>query len=492
MGLCACREQFCVNSHHSPEVAVGGALRDGKASKFGHMQLRSVLDKVGAAPDPTWRDMVSTGAALISTDIVANVACPSTAAVEAVFLDALDHLAYAFESPDAFMSFYRHFGWSSADEYFSARGEYQVMVVDVDHNDLDDRLAIIFLAYQVASANAERRKHSGGATCTICLDARTYETTCSISAWRVLELATRLEGTLTEIHGVFIDVVFTDRDRILCLAADYLGVPPKVEELERKIKGTGALLFRDGAGGTRKNLIEPCASLPIITFWLLGGICAMQVADLEKLSETVHIYLFEQALPGWQSMDVSDVIDSDLQPSWCFPPLPREVDAGYGVEPSNIRSSEESYTDTIMNYMHFQQVVASQPSSFTYISVGLARNNGFLPAPPGQKMLKIFGRPLNVLPGAVHVIKRAVDLPRAKEVFHHLMQAALQSSPDTIYKELCISVKDDEGTPRAILNAVTKHGTFMADAIFVALVAGPFAGFNTVEMQRRLAFVKLA
>ena len=38
--------------------------------------------------------------------------------------------------------FYQAIGWKNPEELFGTLGEHVVMIVDVDHNDSDDRLAI--------------------------------------------------------------------------------------------------------------------------------------------------------------------------------------------------------------------------------------------------------------------------------------------------------------------------------------------------------------
>lgn len=496
MGLCSCSDRCprdidsttTVESLQITEKKAAEAAEKkdaSKSAKFNHLQLRSVLDSAGAEPDETWRKMIESGASLAHVDINAHVALPKTEPVEEGFLETLERLAESIESEESFSVFYRHFGWNSPEEYFGARGESQVMIVDVDRNDLDDRLAIILVCYQAASANSARRKSSPDSTCRVCLDSRTYEDTCAITVWRVLELAARLRQALTS-YGLYIEPVFTNREQILELVVNYLNVPLKLEALEERVIGTGKLLFKEGAGGTRSSLIECCLDESRVTVWLLGGICPKQVADLEKLSLSTKIFMFEQAQPAWQSMDTKG---SEVQPAWSFPPEPAVAEYGFGVEPSNVRSSDEAYAATVMNYMSFQSVAAHR--KFHYVCVGLARHDGFLPVPPGKGMLRIAGRPLNVIPGEVHVIKKAVDMTRAERVFSRLMAAAQATRRDTIYKELCISVQDDAGTNRQMMNVVIRHGTFLADAIFVALASRPFEQLHCVEMVRRLAFMRL-
>ena len=40
---------------------------------------------------------------------------------------------------------------------FEVMGDPIVMIVDVDHNDTDDRQAIVIMAYLMAAANSQRR-----------------------------------------------------------------------------------------------------------------------------------------------------------------------------------------------------------------------------------------------------------------------------------------------------------------------------------------------
>lgn len=76
-------------------------------------------------------------------------------------------------SEDALRGFYKKFGWVDPAQYFGALGEAQVMFVDTDHNDLDDRLAAVLVAYQMASANLDRRAKAAGSRCCLYLDCRT-------------------------------------------------------------------------------------------------------------------------------------------------------------------------------------------------------------------------------------------------------------------------------------------------------------------------------
>lgn len=100
-------------------------------------------------------------------------------------------------------------------------------------------------------------------------------------------------------------------------------------------------------------------------------------------------------------------------------------------------------------------------------------------------MLKISGRPFNVIPGKEYVIKKALDAKRAQLVFGKLLENAKACYEDSLYPELCIDSCDDFGADRPELAAVVKYGTFMADAIVVCLAARP--QLQTLPRRRRLA-----
>eukprot|EP00913_Durusdinium_trenchii_P004610 g4279.t1 len=112
--------------------------------------------------------------------------------------------------------------------------------------------------------------------------------------------------------------------------------------------------------------------------------------------------------------------------------------------------------ETLKNYMCFQQLVAS---GATYVCPALARSNGFLPrSAPGEQMLPISGRPFNVIPGKIYVIKKALEPQRAERAFAHLLSTAKAQYEDTLYQELCIDSCDDFGAERPELSAVVKYG----------------------------------
>jgi len=480
---------FFLFSSMEPAEDPGPAAVAIKAEKFHRMQLRSVLDKIDSSPDRVWGQLLASGNIVAHAATKIQLALPGTAVAEASLCDMLKGLSQAFEvagSGEAFARFYRRLGWTGPEDFFCALGECPVMVVDVDHNDSDDRLAIIILTYLVASANSERRQHRNDARCSVLLDARTYERD-GLTMWRTLQLASRLNSALMEAHGVSVEPVLTDREQILNLVAGYLRIP--AETLDERAPGVGAMLRSEGRGGTRSSLRGCWRAGSAATLWLLGGLCEKQVEDIEHgLLTGVHFTIFEQAQPAWQSMRVEGL---DVQPDWSFPPDPEAEEHGFGAEPSNVRSSEETYPDTIATYMRLQQIIASTPSAFNYVFPALARNDQKMPVPPGRAMFKISGRPLNVLPGTTYTIKKAVDAHKLDTAFSQLLLSARTNLPETIYAELCIGTADYFGQERDDMGNIRKYGTFMADPILVCLAATPLVKLGAIEMTRRLAFVRL-
>ncbi|CAJ1403900.1 unnamed protein product [Effrenium voratum] len=351
------------------------------------------------------------------------------------------------------------FGWSDAPEYFQAMGDNQVMLVDVDHNDSDDRLAIILLAFQVASANAERRKLSADACSFLYLDARTYSSS-GLTLWRTLQLATRLSMALAP-YGVEV-LPLLQGEHALEHIAKYLKVAETPESLNDLVPGAGDMLRLAQRKQDLQSCLPPRSTARV---WMLSGLCQTQVQDLDRCHKELGIQFsfIEQAQPAWQSFPVKD----GPQPDWSFPPAD---EAGFGVEPSNIRSSEATYPETLMNYLRFQQLVASWGAR--YVSPALARSDSFLPAVPGKPMLPVSGRPFNVIPGKTYTIKKALDPNRAQHAFAKLLSAS-KVKHENLLPELCIDSSDDFGSERPELAAVNKYGTFMADAILVALAAAP-------------------
>ena len=110
--------------------------------RFSHLQLRSVIDGVDRAPDATWAQMLRSEDAIVHSSTNMQLTLPQTEEAEVRLLQVVVALADALNAESAALAtFYREWGWATADEYFEELGTSQVMVVDVDHNDLDDRLA---------------------------------------------------------------------------------------------------------------------------------------------------------------------------------------------------------------------------------------------------------------------------------------------------------------------------------------------------------------
>lgn len=443
-----------------------------KAEKFAHHQLRSLLDEGKASEDDPWEKMLLSGLCQLHAEVNIDLALPSSAEAEACLLSGVEQLSEAFDKSNL-RSFYKSFGWSDAKEYFSSMGETQVMLVDIDHNDSDDRLAIILLAFQAASANLERlEKGETEAKATILLDGRTYETAGGLTLWRSLQLASRLTAALAP--GVEVLPVISDSLSALKLMCSYLKVDASFEALNRTTTGTGDFF--------RSLKVEDLRAVKgAASVWMLSGLCTKQVEDFAFCQKNfgTRFTFIEQAQPAWQSVDFP--ASAEVQPSWAFPPAFGE-EKGFGVEPSNIRSSEATYTETLTNYLRFQQLVAPGAK---YVCPALARSNGFLPAPAREPMLTISGRPFNVIPGKEYVIKKALDVKRAQLAFGNLLQNAKACYEDSLYPELCIDSCDDFGADRPELAAVVKYGTFMADAIVVCLAARP--RLQTLPKRRRLA-----
>ncbi|CAK9103347.1 Hypothetical protein (Fragment), partial [Durusdinium trenchii] len=180
--------------------------------------------------------MCQSGLCEAHAEVKIDLALPSGKEAESSLLDAVEKLASGLRDRAALRAFYKGFGWSDAQEYFSRMGETQVMVVDVDHNDSDDRLAIILLAFQVASANLERREAMPSATATIYLDARTYEHAGALTLWRTLQLATRLTRVLSPL-AVQVLPIMSDLPTAFELIAGYLKVEKRGAALNEVSKG---------------------------------------------------------------------------------------------------------------------------------------------------------------------------------------------------------------------------------------------------------------
>eukprot|EP00933_Yihiella_yeosuensis_P081445 TRINITY_DN95058_c0_g1_i1.p1 TRINITY_DN95058_c0_g1~~TRINITY_DN95058_c0_g1_i1.p1 ORF type:complete len:385 (-),score=55.77 TRINITY_DN95058_c0_g1_i1:55-1134(-) len=349
----------------------------------------------------------------------------------------------------------------------------------------------------MASANADRQKNplESSCQCTLYLDARTYESS-GLTMWRTLLLVSRLNRILLKPLGLLaVEPIFTDPMRILQTVADYLKVPAEASALDAKAAGTGAILSSSTAaqGCCRSNLRD-CWKNPgsVASVWLLGGLCAHQANDLAAANEgpsKMSFVIFEQSQPAWQSMPVNK--SQREQPQWEFPPSAQDAEHGFGVEPSNIRSSDEKYPVTIATYMNLQKTIQAAPSGFRNVFAALARSDGFLPVPPGKEMVNVSGRPLNVVVGTEYVVKKALDLDIVQKTFSRLLESSRKHYPDSIYKELITGLTDEHGRERPELSAVVKYGTFMADAIIVCLAARPSSVFKTSTFTRRLASVKI-
>ena len=394
------------------------------------MQLRSVIDvNVDRAPDCAWAKMLTSEDLVEHSSTKMQIALPKTEEAETRLLDVVVALADALGDENAALAaFYRCWGWAHADEYFAELGTSQVMVVDVDHNDLDDRLAILLLAWQMASANTERRRRQPSADhkCTLYLDVRTYEGASGSTIWRTLRLAVRVCAALPPSCGLELRLVCTDSTRAIALAADYLGVRADVAALEECAAGVGRLLQNaDGGGephgGCCRRWCDAVADSEVVSLWLLGGLCATQLADMQAClgAARPRWNIFEQATPAWQSMAVQE--EAAVQPSWRWPPASAAALAhGWGAEPSNIRSSEASYEETIRVYLRFQQLV--EQVTVRYVVPALARVESFLPSPPGEPMIRVAGRPLLVRPPHF-TATTAVDVVRVEASFARLAGA---------------------------------------------------------------------
>jgi len=438
--------------------------------------------------------MLASGMAVDNTDALMQVALPESAEAEAGTLEIVEHLTTAVTSGCA--GFYKMFGWGSADEYFREQGLCQAMLVDLDHNDLDDRLAIVLLAFQMASANLDR-KTSGEdemspkeeKRCMLLLDGRTYEKEAgSPTIWRILRLSFRLNSILGGC-GLKIVPVLSDRMSALELCASYVGVPANLEALDTRVAGI-SMMLQDDTDMLRSSLQGVWAEGDVASLWIMSGLCAAQVQDVELLLATpaLKLSLFEQSQPAWHSMEVDP--KAEVQPAWELAPGEPLPDSGYAVEPSNVRSSGDPYPQTLYTYMRFQHAVATaDPSRTNYVVSALARKAGVLPAPPGQQMLRVGGRLLQVCPGAEYVVKGSGDKPRAEAAFAGLLAASSRNHSETLYPELCQGVLDESGNVRVGIEHVARYGTNMPDAILVALAARPREILKARPVVRRLAVI---
>ena len=260
-------------------------------SRFGGLQLRSVIDDVGAAaPDPSWAALLASGDVLGHCSSSLHLSLPQTAAAESSLLQAVDALSAALlgGGGTAFADMYRCWGWTSPEQYFAEMGAAQVMLLDVDHNDMDDRLAVLLLAWQMASASAALRAREPCHTCTLYCDVRTYEAAGGPTLWRSLRLAANVCAALPPGCGLELFVVLSDSSRAVQQAASYLGVDPDLNVLDKCTPGVGRLL-RDAAGEAAGGVAGGCCGSwgrslmgsATASLWVLAGVCASQMDDLE-------------------------------------------------------------------------------------------------------------------------------------------------------------------------------------------------------------------
>eukprot|EP00928_Gymnodinium_smaydae_P065465 TRINITY_DN48604_c0_g1_i1.p1 TRINITY_DN48604_c0_g1~~TRINITY_DN48604_c0_g1_i1.p1 ORF type:complete len:476 (-),score=61.84 TRINITY_DN48604_c0_g1_i1:148-1575(-) len=468
-------------------ASVADQLKE-KAAKFHHIYFRSVLDEPEAieTPDAQWAKLLASGDVIAHVAAKIQVATPESVHAETSLVGVVNSLAEALSSPEALKTFYQHFGWANPGEYFGALGESQLMVVDVDHNDSDDRLAIVMLAYQMASANMERRLSNPSASCTLLLDARTYAEASGLCMWRTLVLVARLNRLLGD-HGLSVEPVFGDRRQVLKKIAEYLKLPEETSSLNERIDGIGSILEKDGRGGSWSSLSTCWLDDAVSSVWILGGLCAAQISDLETYARKgKHLLLIEQAQPAWQHVDVGS---NEVQPMVDPSDSPMSL-SSFGAEPSNVRSSAASYPETLEVYVNFQRLAERFPANVRHAFPALARKSSMLPVPPGKQMLRVSGRPLNVKIGTEYQVMTAHDAQSLSAAFSKLLSAAEEHCKTTLYVELCISCEDDFGNTRSNMAPIMKYGTFMADAICVCLAARPASHVNLQTLTRRLAIVR--
>merc|ERR1740121_1913163 len=75
------------------------------------------------------------------------------------------------------------------------------------------------------------------------------------------------------------------------------------------------------------------------------------------------------------------------------------------------------------------------------------------------------------------------------KAFAKLIGAARGSSPESLYMELWTGTQNDAGRERKEVAHILKYGTFMADAILVAVAARPASELEVGVVVRRLAVV---
>ena len=382
--------------------------------------------------------------------------------------------------------FYQAIGWKNPEELFGTLGEHVVMIVDVDHNDSDDRLAIILLAFLIASANAHRRQarpDAADAWCSLLLDARTYESS-GLCLWRTAALGARLNRTLSPC-GLRVELIVGDAARALEHVAQYLGAESTQAAIDKRVAGAGELL-----GNGRPTLPSALWGRPVVSVWVLGGLCAQQVDDLQHALEasSVRLSFCEQAQPAWQSMGPQASTGTPAAAVQSAADTALLLAHGFGAEPSNIRSSARPYPETLAVYMRLQQLVETHSGRVSWSSLGLAREDGYMPVPPGQPMVPVRARPFTVKTGAVYAVTKAVDPAKVQAAFAALLASAKRHLPETLLVELCIDTSDEQGDPRLEMRWVAECGTYMADGITVCVLARPRP--SETPFCRRLAVLR--
>ncbi|CAE8713810.1 unnamed protein product [Polarella glacialis] len=359
--------------------------------------------------------------------------------------------------------FYLQFGWQSADEYFDTLGEAQIMLVDVDHNDRDDRFAIVLLAYQMASAAAASALKQR--TCTLYLDGRSYENSDANMIKETRNLAYTLDEQL-RCHGLHVMTTFS--------------------------KGPKNNKNNSWAQEVSKGSAK-------VSVWLLSAICKPQLEDfavLLGLDSKLQVNVFEQSQPAWQPPAFSTTADSPTKKA----------------EPSNIRSGEGTYESNIQNYLSFQRLLVASSiagsSSVAYFAPALGRAAGPLPVVPGMAPASLVARPFTVRVAKASDAKQPADFASERNLVSTgtglgaYAAARLQAAMADFVKGtisgplqsiLSLTVADAN---IAGLEPILKYGTYMTDAIVVALFSRrefhQDCGERLVPVIRRLAFASLS
>ena len=470
------------NPVSEPATTTPAPKQQEKREFHSHMQLRSVLALQGAAPHADWVQLLTNQDVRCSSSLDVHVALPSTEQAESCFRATIVQLAEALTQHSVGPGFYRHFGWTRPEQLFEQMGEQVVMLVDTDHNDTDDRLAIILLAYMLASANNERRQQQSDATCRLFLDIRSYESE-GLVVWRTAALAARLNDVL-QSAGVQIQLVLTHPAEALQFAAKYMKLPAEAAALDRVVSGAATAIDLDSCS----DLSECWATSTVVSIWLLSGVCKNQVEDIKQAVEShdVQLVVMEQAQPAWQSMHVDS---QTTQPAWDDDLL---AVRGYGAEPSNVRAGVNGYSNNVLAYMRLQQLFSETAGRVRWCCLGLARSTGYMPVPPGEQMVAVQARPLNVRCGKEYEVVRAVEPSELSSAFAALQQAAEEHHFETLHAELSLHVNDDHGDYRDELVWIARKGSYMADGISICLLGRPVSDDHAMScFTRRLAFVQM-